>query len=264
MTAVFPAGPATLLGDEAAAYLLVTHGSRDPRSHQGAAQLAAQLHQHLPPGQLIETAVLELGPAPLHQQIAAFAQRAQAQGRGVIQILPLFLLAGVHVRDDLPQELSLARGLTPLSLRVLPHLGAGEALLPVLLAQRQWLQAKLLTAGTTANAATPHWLLVAHGSRRPGAATTLADWAMALGAEVTYWVGQPSLGDRLTALLEQDCAPVGILSCFLFAGGITDGLQVQVQAAIAATTGPAAVEFSPPLAAFPQLAATIAQGLIGP
>lgn len=290
------------------AYLLVTHGSRDPRSQAGANQLAEQLQERFGlhpsagngqnPGQIsaIATAVLELGPAPLHSQIEQFSQQVVTLGVTEIKLLPLFLLPGVHVREDLPEELALAQaalaqqaGLSDIGLELLPHLGAEQALLPVLHAQQQALLAQLSAeydalpepalvsspvvgsgAGTSptspANLCSKplavsdvDWALVAHGSRRGGAVEAIANLAHAMAARPAYWVGSPSLSDCINIQrsrgTEHQQRPLGCLSYFLFEGGITDRLAIQLEAA--AADGPAIL--SAPLGAFEALVDVVAE-----
>lgn len=298
------------------AYLLVTHGSRDPRSQAGAEQLARQLRQQFGledvPGDrqsqvnsrgeiivAIATAVLELGPAPLHLQIEKFVRKVAPLGVTRLKLLPLFLLPGVHVREDLPEELHLAQAAlagqparttapaadtadnalgdvgADMSLELLPHIGQGEALIPVLKAQQQALcqqmtrasdrQPALAGAGSGESAALeqlqPHqvdWVLLAHGSRRPAAGLAIGSLASSLGATPAYWVGAPSLEDCLAARARlANHRPLGVLSYFLFEGGITDRLQGKLQAADLDT--PAAM--SAPLGAFPALATVVAQAM---
>ena len=292
------------------AYLLVTHGSRDPRSQAGAEQLAGQLQerfgltrsagneQTLGAIAAIATAVLELGPAPLHTQIEQFAHRVAPIGVTSIKLLPLFLLPGVHVREDLPEELALAQAaltqqadLAGIVLQLLPHLGAEASLLPVLKAQQQslleklseqcnpWSEPLLVGAGTGASLTAPSnsgsvdsqpqalkmsdvdWALVAHGSRRSGAVATIADLAHSLGARPAYWVGSPSLTDCIEIQrgrgTEHQQRPLGCLSYFLFEGGITDRLAVQLETAEA--DGPAML--SAPLGAFDALVDVVVEAM---
>jgi sirohydrochlorin ferrochelatase len=321
------------------AYLLVTHGSRDPRSQAGAAQLveklrqrfdlgpvgpearpgagAAQLGKGQIPGKIaaIAPAVLELGSLPLHQQIVQFAQQVSPLGVTGIKLLPLFLLPGVHVQEDLPEELRQAQALLlqaslDVSLELLPYIGAGAALQPVLQAQQQALRVRLSrpcldrrhsdrrrsdqkqslaeksleealpgspatmagscdrSAPASAIAPPPllalgniDWILVAHGSRRLGAAQSIERLAASLGARPAYWVGSPSLADCLQARGEDDqpwrTPPLGLLSYFLFEGGITDQLaQVLETAERDAPRG-----MSEPLAAFPAMVTVVAEAI---
>lgn len=297
------------------AYLLVTHGSRDPRSQAGAEQLASQLRDRLglnqqagpevmpgitPAVAAIATAVLELGPAPLHRQIEEFAREVAPCGATSIKLLPLFLLPGIHVREDLPEELALAQAalaqqadLAGIALELLPHLGAAAALLPVLRAQQAALLqqlnqlckplsepmlvgARAAAVSGTASLNNPpmngdhpsltigdvDWVLLAHGSRRTKAVGAIADLAHAIGARPTYWVGSPNLTDCVEVQRsrgkEHQPRPLGCLSYFLFEGGITDRLALQLEAAEAA--GPTIL--SAPLGAFPALTDAVAEAMV--
>ena len=118
------------------AYLLVSHGSRDPRSQLAIDHLAAQLRLHLESIAplkspiLLSTAQLELAAQPLHFQISDFAHKCTASGITRIVMLPLFLIPGVHVMADIPAEIALATPtLEPLcELVCLPFLGAHPTL----------------------------------------------------------------------------------------------------------------------------------------
>jgi len=297
-----------MISPASTAYLLVTHGSRDPRSQAGAEQLAAQLRARFgckPASEqlickqqardseaciAIAHAVLELGPAPLHSQIEQFAHQVAPLGVTTIKLLPLFLLPGVHVREDLPAELAQAQttlaaqpDTADIALALLPHLGAEAALLPVLKAQQQALLTQLseqsqlglepAPVGSGAEHKTASlspkpltirdvdWALLAHGSRRTGAVQAIADLAHAIGARPAYWVGSPSLTDCVAIQQnrgsEHQLRPLGCLSYFLFAGGITDRLTAQLEAAVAES--PAIL--SAPLGAFPALVDVVAAAM---
>jgi len=60
---------------------------------------------------LIGTACLELSPVPLHEQIKEFGVGALAGGYNCFQVVPLFLLPGVHVIEDIPTEVAIANKL---------------------------------------------------------------------------------------------------------------------------------------------------------
>ncbi len=235
----------------AIAYLLITHGSRDPRPQQ-AVQALAQALAPLPVG----TAVLELGEAPLHQQILAFVAQAQLGSGDTLKLLPLFLLPGVHVMEDIPAEVAMARqriaGLLPqelklacpleLKLEILPFLGENLEAMAQLLRQSQ----RRLARQASHKQRPPEplsgpwqWLLVAHGSRRPGSHHPLATLARSLPAPVAYWAQSPNLAEQMDGLWRSRPnkssslprpIPVGILPYFLFPGGITDALADQILA----------------------------------
>ena len=78
------------------ALLLIAHGSRHPAANDDLFHLAAVLrgrgrYTH------VEAAFLELADPP----IDVAGRRCAAQGVGRVVMLPYFLSAGVHVRDDL-------------------------------------------------------------------------------------------------------------------------------------------------------------------
>jgi len=68
---------------------------------------------------------LELSPVPLHEQIKEFGAGAIAAGYNRLQVVPLFLLPGVHVMEDIPTEVAIAQqALDPeLKIALQPHLG---------------------------------------------------------------------------------------------------------------------------------------------
>jgi len=201
------------------AYLLVAHGSRDPRPQKALETLA----QKLAPisklsSPLILTATLECHPLPLHQQIQAIAMRLKSQSYECLRILPLFLGAGRHVQEDLPRELQLARGELPLE--VLPTLGHNPQVQTIL----DHLFQKL------APQADAYRLLVAHGSRYPGGNEDFEVLARSLKATIAYWSVEPSLTQAIKTLELSPGKPLILQPYFLFAGGLTDALWSQVTA----------------------------------
>ncbi|MBD2089866.1 sirohydrochlorin chelatase [Microcoleus sp. FACHB-1515] len=243
------------------AYLLVSHGSRDRRPQIAVEALAQLLRDAWPQparstasahGAIallsppvtpwIATAALELAPQPLHEQIQHAAQQAFAQGYRRLVILPLFLLAGVHVRVDLPAEVKLAQqalgdairygsaslaaqrsrnGIASLrngiDLHLCPHLGS-HAGLEALLAQT-FAEFPQATAR----------ILLAHGSRRTPANRQIASLADRLQAVPAYWSVAPSLSDRIAERVAAGDREIAIVPYFLFAGGITDAIAQSVQ-----------------------------------
>jgi sirohydrochlorin cobaltochelatase len=223
----------------ASAYLLVSHGSRDPRPQMAMehlAQLVAQLiasersmsavaasRESRPPLEtarvantpLVSTATLELAPLPLHQQIQQFCDRALALGYHRVQIVPLFLLPGVHVMQDIPAEVAMAQqGLgSSIVLSMTPHVGSHPALV-TLLAQETLSQTELI--------------LVSHGSRRVGGNLPVEAIAVRLNALPAYWSLAPSLEEQVSYRVQQGCQQIGILPFFLFEGSITDAIAQQV------------------------------------
>lgn len=248
------------------AYLLTTHGSRDPRPQQAMETLAERVRSLLRTqeaigkqpldthqassisihdlsfrgyrgwqgceGQspakvtarvsdvgypLVGTATLELADIPLHEQIRQFASVALADGCNELQVLPLFLLPGVHVREDIPTEVALAqeRFGKAIAIAQRPHLGAHPGL--GLLLAKQW-----ATVNTDAK------ILLSHGSRRTGGNEPVELIAQQVGAVAAYWSVPPSLEEQVQRLALAGHRQIAILPYFLFSGGITDAIARRV------------------------------------
>jgi sirohydrochlorin cobaltochelatase len=189
------------------AYLLVTHGSRDPRPAQAIADLAEMVQQKL--HTRVGTAVLECSDIPLHEQIQHFSQ-----GIDPLYIVPLFLLPGVHVMEDIPEQIAIAQQTLSCSMTLLPYLGSSPKF-HRLLAKRFPLGARVL---------------LSHGSRRTYANRPIEDLADQLGAIAAYWSVEPKLERQVQILAEQGHHQIAILPHFLFSGGITDAIARSVQA----------------------------------
>ncbi len=226
------------------AYLLISHGSRDPRPDAAMATLAQQLAQRLATlnralashalysgvakgdrpapstsaTPLVETAVLELHPLPLHQQIMQMAERAIARQHDEVRLVPIFLLPGVHVKEDIPAEVAIARQqLTEsLPITVYPHLGSHPNVSRLLVPPAE--------APTTAAR-----LVISHGSRRPGGNEALEQLAANLGASVAFWSVSPSIEDQLTQLMQSGHRAIALMPFMLFPGGILDAIAQQVE-----------------------------------
>ena len=227
----------TLL-DTSSAYLLVSHGSRDPRPagaivtlrdlmHEALAAPSPRLMQGnlaeanlspvLPPLPLIATAALECASLPLHEQIWQFAATVIAQGRRHMQIVPLFLLPGVHVKADIPEQLAIAQqrlGAT-VTLTLCPFLGSHAGL--------QNLVADRLTA-CPADA----YILLSHGSRRSGGNAPVEAMAQQVGAVAAYWSVAPSLATQVQALAARGHQRLAIFPYFMFPGAIGDAIAQQI------------------------------------
>lgn len=249
------------------AYLLISHGSRDPRPQEAMNRLANLVRKHLeaallPPalsdeptgsrsleaqrrpsserrpalttaGQtslltrprlttvptasakvIVGTACLELSPIPLSEQIYEFGLRLKAAGIEELKLLPMFLMAGVHVMADIPEEVEGARqllGHDAVELTLCPHLGSHPRIAEVL-------------ANRLGSVPAEGLLLVAHGSRRPKGNRAIAGLANRLGTAVAYWSTPPDIETQVIDLMQQGCQRLTILPYFLFAGGITDAI----------------------------------------
>lgn len=121
--------------------------------------------------------------------------------------------------EDIPAEVALAQALigeaTPL--QVTPHVGSHIGL------QR-------LITERMASQPLEAWILLAHGSRYPGANQAIEATAQALGAIVAYWSTEPALATRIQELAEADLRQVGIFPYFLSSGAITEAIAQQVAA----------------------------------
>ncbi|TAF05369.1 MAG: sirohydrochlorin chelatase [Nostocales cyanobacterium] len=201
------------------AYLLVSHGSRDPRPDIAMQQIAKLVSQKLPNSKnLVEIGTLELNNRPLHQQIQDFAHQALAFGCKSLKIVPLFLVPGVHVMKDIPAEVELAQKALgqDMMIELKPYLGSHGNL------------GKFFTSATDGVTAEGS-ILLAHGSRRSGSQQPVETMAWRLGAVTAYWSISPSLEVRVKELVADGYQQIAIWPYFLFAGGITDAIAASVE-----------------------------------
>jgi sirohydrochlorin cobaltochelatase len=201
------------------AYLLVSHGSRDPRPQAAINQLADQLRLYLETDALpklpilVGTAQLELAAKPLHLQISDFARQCTEIGISQIVILPLFLISGVHVMEDIPAEILLATEKIGdlVKLVVAPFLGSHPSFADLFGANRLTLPSQSI--------------ILAHGSRKTGGNDVVEQLANRLDLTAAYWSVAPNLADTVAQLIAIGTTEIGILPYFLFAGGITDAIE---------------------------------------
>jgi sirohydrochlorin cobaltochelatase len=202
------------------AYLLVSHGSRDPRPDIAMQELAKLVSQKLPSSEnLVGTATLEVNEQPLHQQIQDFAESALAYGYNCLKIVPLFLLPGVHVMTDIPAEIALAKKALgqDMIINLKPYLGSHPDL-------------EKLLMPAMANIKVEASILLSHGSRRSGSQQPVENMAASLGAIAAYWSVLPNLESRVKELVAGGYRQIAILPYFLFTGGITDAIAKSVEA----------------------------------
>jgi sirohydrochlorin cobaltochelatase len=203
------------------AFLLVSHGSRDPRPQAAIDRLAQQLSLQLQSASPdrsptpVATAQLELADKPLHLQISEFARNC---GDGIerVVILPLFLIPGVHVMEDIPTEVAFAQQEIGdrVKLRVTSFLGSDPDFANLFARNRSSLPTQSI--------------ILAHGSRRAGGNEIVTRLADKLALAPAYWSVSPSLADRVTTTIDAGATEIGILPYFLFAGGITDAIGESV------------------------------------
>jgi sirohydrochlorin ferrochelatase len=215
----------------AAGYLLVLHGSHDQRYQRAIGQLSRSLSQTLATQAQYQIAFLECSATSLHQQIQTFAQQLARQRIPQMQILPLFLLPGVHVMEDIPAEVAqaqidLERQGCPVEIVVQPylgsHIGTGQSATHPTSLRTQ------LVACFAPVAPTATRILVAHGTRRSGGNQPLEELAQAVQAVPAYSFVPPSLVERVTELYDRGVREVVILPYTLLAGALTDGINRQI------------------------------------
>lgn len=104
------------------ALLLVAHGSRLQSSNDEFDALATRVRATLGDDyDQVATAFLELTEPGIDTTL----ERLVAEGAEYIRVLPCFLLAGTHVRNDLPNLVQAARAQHPeVRIELLSHLAA--------------------------------------------------------------------------------------------------------------------------------------------
>ena len=204
---------------EPSAYFLIAHGSRDPRSRLALEACVLMVRQELVNRRegtnlwpQVGSGVLEFGDRPLSEQIQAFAEGARRDGIHRVFLMPLFLMLGNHVQQDLPAAVEQAQAQLSIKMNLVlcPPLGSHPHL-------------EHLVLERMAEQHCDQWILMAHGTRRPDGNATVAALADRVGALPTYWSTEPSLETQLQAIPET--AQVGIMPYFLFTGSITDAIR---------------------------------------
>ncbi len=197
-------------------YLLVIHGSRDRRTQIGVQQLAEQVRDelaHRGEKAPVDIGTLELGELRLHAQIEQWGDHLRQQGISYLHIIPLFLLPGTHVMEDIPREVNLAQ----------KHLGNGITLgLCPYLGNHP--QRSSLLLGAVDQIPREAWIIMAHGSRRVGGNQPIEALANQLGMVDAYWSMMPSLEVRVKELIDVGYGQIGVIPYFLFPGYITDAI----------------------------------------
>lgn len=258
------------------AYLLVFHGSRDYRTRSAAHSLkelfatnyksknilAQQnyLEKNLPSSKpeiiylldrsktpLVEIAALELASKPLNQSLIDFAQQAEQKGFKQIKVIPLFLVPGVHVREDIPAEIALASEQINdrVAIKLSSCLGKFSGIVPLLSDKFSQL------SGDTR-------ILIAHGSRLSGVSHYYQNLASQLNASMAYWSVTPSLASQVKEKIALGKKRIAILPYFLFPGKITTAIAQEVTA-LQAQYPQAELILGQPLGATEALAKLIAE-----
>jgi sirohydrochlorin ferrochelatase len=165
---------------------------------------------------------LELAEISLHEQLARFGKTAKQRGFHTVCVIPLFLLPGTHVREDIPEEVSRAQRVLGRDIRLTlcPHVGSHADI-------AEYLKAKC-TQRTQQPSKTAR-VFVNHGSKRPRANEPVEAIAHTLDATIAYWSMPPSLETCLDELIAAGFRDIIVIPYFLFAGKITDAIAQTVQ-----------------------------------
>lgn len=213
----------------ATALFYVTHGSSDRRSWLVLQDLLVTARSRI--GHIftcIGGGCLEGQELSLAQQLELFALEVINAGGTEVVILPLFLLEGVHVKEDIPEQVAIAASTVPpkvgqqdggLRFRVTEHLGTSPQI-PQLLSQ----------SFVNQSLDSQNRILIAHGSRRDGANQVVEDLARQCDAIAAYWGVEPKIETQIESLLSQGMTEIAMLPYFLTEGGITEAIAKKLQA----------------------------------
>ncbi|AMA07954.1 sirohydrochlorin chelatase [Picosynechococcus sp. PCC 73109] len=227
--------------------VVVVHGSFSDSYRREFQTLIAQVKAQV--DHPVLGAYLECSEVSLTAAIAQFL-RDHAPEPAEVQILPLFLLPGVHVREDLPEAIAQLQSQFPqVKFQQLDYLGKDARLAPFL--ERQF-----------AENSTAQRILIAHGSRRTGANPEIEKLAQALNASTAYWATEPSLDQRLAQLQETTATTIHLVPYFLFSGKIPKAIAAQMKT-FAQANPTMTIQLGQPFGTDPQCAVAIAQILRG-
>ncbi|QCS48775.1 sirohydrochlorin chelatase [Picosynechococcus sp. PCC 11901] len=227
--------------------VVVVHGSFSDSYQQEFQTLIAQVKAQV--DHPVLGAYLECSKVPLTTAIAQFL-RDHAPEPAEVQILPLFLLPGVHVREDLPEAIAQLQSQFPqVKCQQLDYLGKDARLAPFL--ERQFAE----------NSAAQR-LLIAHGSRRTGANPEIEKLAQTLNASTAYWATEPSLDQKLAQLQETTATTIHLVPYFLFSGKIPKAIAAQMKT-FAQANPTMTIQLGQPFGTDPQCAVAIANILRG-
>jgi sirohydrochlorin ferrochelatase len=115
------------------ALLLIAHGSRRPEANADLDFVAAAMRERGEYG-IIQTSFLELA----EPTIAAGGAMCVAAGAEAVTMMPYFLSAGVHVREDmLEAQAELQAQFPNVTFKLAPHLGRHPLLLDIVAERAQ-------------------------------------------------------------------------------------------------------------------------------
>ena len=228
----------------AAALFLVTHGSSDRRSWlvlQDLVSVTRSVAQSGDSDRLIGGGCLEGQPLSLAQQLEQFANEVIDCGGSEIVILPLFLLEGVHVSEDIPAEVAIAQSKLQerfpdqpdqLIFRTTAHLGTHSQIPNLILQQFEKYTENKIKSPHEPERHEPERqarILIAHGSRRAGANQVVEDLAKQSHAIAAYWGVEPKIETQIEQLIAQGVYKINVLPYFLSEGSITEAIAKKLQ-----------------------------------
>ncbi len=220
--------------------LLVTHGSSD-RRHGIAAQILCQRLRdwfvfHSFHSIIVENVVLEGHELSLADQVMAQLHSARSLGIERSVFVPLFLLPGMHVMEDIPAEIAAVQDRLAIAaesayptLSIMPFLGDWP---PMELALLDHLRAEPVDLSVDVDVMLGriiHRVLLAHGSRLPGSMDRVEAIAQTLRMTTAYWLIEPKLEQRIEELIAGGCNVIEIYPYFLFEGGISEAIDRLIQ-----------------------------------
>lgn len=207
--------------------LLIGHGSRDDASNAEFEALVAE-YREARPGVVVEHGYIELATPYLADALSALAARVSR-----VAVVPLFLFAAGHVKNDIPLALQKARAEHPgVRFSAARHLGVHPALVELAFERA----APALPADPAARGRTA-LVVVGRGSSDPDANGDLCKTARLIGegrglmlVEPTFiGVTRPSVPETLERVARQRPERVVIVPFFLFAGRLMTKLAEQVE-----------------------------------
>ena len=260
------------------AYLLVFHGSRDSRTLAAAVQLKLLLtkykfkniltqqnyleanlldYEHevsdtvslLETTHLVDIAALELSSKSLSESLVDFARQAHSKGIKHINVIPLFLAPGIHVKQDIPTEIDLALKHIDraISIELTSFLGQYSGIVSLLASKFSQLSGEAR-------------ILIAHGSRLSQGKSYYQNLATELNADLAYWSVAPKIASVVEAQISLGKKKIAILPYFLFPGRITSAIAVEV-AELQAQYPQVELSLGEPLGATEELAQLIAESV---